>query len=321
MGALRLREHPKLPVVTANEKGWFVQDFRTATFLNVCKTMNYTKSAQELNITQPAVSQHIAYIEKFYGAKLFEYKSKKLSLTQAGELLLSALAVAEHDERMLKDRVAGLLGKRRTINLGVTMTAGEYVLARPLAQYLNEDQEIQTRIIASGTRRLLKLLKADVIDCALVEGFFDKKEYAWEPFCTEELVLVASPQYRFAHKPVSYESLLDEHLLLREEGSGTRAVLEHELAARNLTPESFARTTEINSLNIIKTFVQQGYGITFLYKAAVRPELKEKKLKSFTFPGVPVKHDMTFVWLKGSHFKDEIRTFVTQLREIYNAAQ
>lgn len=294
-----------------------MQDFRTATFLNVCKTMNYTQSARELNITQPAVSQHIAFMEKTYGAKLFDYHNKKLTLTEAGTMLRDALAVASHNDRMLKDHIAALSDERRTLNLGATMTAGEYVLARPLAQYLRENSEIQTRIVSADTRRLLNLLQNDAIDCALVEGFFDKSKYGWESFCTEELVPVCAANHVFAQKPTSFEDILDEHLLIREGGSGTRAVLAHELASRNLSPQSFARVTEISSLNIIKTFVGFDYGITFLYKAAVYRELARKHLRVFELDGMPFEHDMTFIWLKGSLYETEIRSFVARLRELY----
>ena len=326
-------------------------DFRTATFLNVCKTMNYTQSARELNITQPAVSQHIAFLEKVYEAKLFDYHKKKLTLTVAGIVLRDALRVVGHDERVLKEHIAALSRGRRTLRLGVTLTAGEYVLACPLAFYLAEEPAIQTRVVAADTKRLLDLLKDGSIDCALVEGFFDKSRYGWEFFCSEELLPVCAPGHQFAREPRGFEDLLEEHLLVRERGSGTRAVLEHALAAHNLSPESFARVTEISSPGIIKTFVESDYGISFLYQAAVLRELKEGRLCTFALsgagtssdpgfstgtgtgpgsgpnissgtspsanPGTSIKHDMTFIWLKGSLFEEDNRTFVTRLRTIY----
>jgi len=257
-------------------------------------------------------------MEKEYGTKLFDYQKRKLKLTDAGVMLRDALTVAKHNERGLKDRIASLSDERRTLNLGVTMTAGQYVLARPLARYLVEEPSIQTSLVASDTERLLKLLQKDVIDCALVEGFFNKSQYGWELFSTEELILVHAPEHRFAQKPSQFEDLLGEHLLIREEGSGSRAVLENELAAHNLSPSSFARLTEISSPNIIKAFIEHDYGISFLYRAAVKKELAEKRLSVLTLSNTPIKHDMTFIWLKGSLFEDEMRALVTQLRENYH---
>ena len=237
-----------------------MQDFRMSTFLSVCRTLNYTRSAAELNITQPAVSQHIAYLEKAYGAKLLSYRGKKLALT-----------------------------------------AGEYVLAEPLAHYLVGHPEVQVRIASSDTERLLAQLHAGEIDCALVEGFFDKSAYDWRVFATEHLMAVCAPDAPLAgvKEPQRFEDLLDQHILVRERGSGTRAVLEHALAARNLSVDSFARATEVESVNIIKQFAASGYGIAFLYGAAVVCELEAGTLARIPLAGHLIEHDITFIRPKG----------------------
>ena len=195
-----------------------MQDFRMSTFLSVCRTLNYTRSAAELNITQPAVSQHIAYLEKAYGAKLLSYRGKKLALTPAGELLRDAAATMAHDEATLRDAIAALAGPRRRLRLGMTLTAGEYVLAEPLAHYLVDHPEVQVRIASSDTERLLAQLHAGEIDCALVEGFFDKSAYDWRVFATEHLMAVCAPDAPLAgvKEPQRFEDLLDQHILVRE---------------------------------------------------------------------------------------------------------
>ena len=96
-----------------------MQDFRVETFLTVCRTMNYTRAAKALNITQPAVSQHIAHLEKAYGARLFDYRGKRLTLTEAGELVRSTLSIMDHDERLLRERVAAAVsGARIDMSVG-----------------------------------------------------------------------------------------------------------------------------------------------------------------------------------------------------------
>ena len=290
-----------------------MQDFRTETFLDVCETLSYTRSAQRLNITQPAVSQHISYLEGAYGAKLLTYRNRRLELTEAGRVLRDALEVMVHDERLVKERIASLSGARRSLGIGVTMTAGEYVIAQPLARFLLSRPDLQARVVASDTDRLLGMLHDGTLDCAFVEGFFDKNEYDWEVFCTERLVAVCAPNHRFASEPRYLEDLLGEHLLVRESGSGTRAVLEHALGARNLVPESFARSTEVTSLGIIKTLVEADYGISFLYEPAVREECACGALRAIELDEPPIEHDMTFIWLKGSLFGDEFRGLIAEL--------
>ena len=279
-----------------------MQDFRMSTFLSVCRTLNYTRSAAELNITQPAVSQHIAYLEKAYGAKLLSYRGKKLALTPAGELL----------------RDAAVAGPRRRLRLGMTLTAGEYVLAEPLAHYLVDHPEVQVRIASSDTERLLAQLHAGEIDCALVEGFFDKSAYDWRVFATEHLMAVCAPDAPLAgvKEPQRFEDLLDQHILVRERGSGRRAVLEHALAARNLSVDSFARATEVESVNIIKQFAASGYGIAFLYGAAVVCELEAGTLARIPLAGHLIEHDITFIRPKGSVFGDEYARLFDDLRSV-----
>ena len=97
-------------------------DFRMETLIAVCKYMNFTKAAKELNITQPAVSKHIKFIEEVYGITLFEYEGKKMSLTKDGKILLEAVITMKNDETSLKEAFKERkLGKRK-LRFGVTRT-------------------------------------------------------------------------------------------------------------------------------------------------------------------------------------------------------
>lgn len=286
-----------------------MQDFRVDTFLTVCRTMNYTRAAEELSITQPAVSQHIAYLERAYGAPLFAYRSKKLSLTPAGELLRDALATMAHDERLLRERVRGAAsGSRVELAVGMTLTAGEYLVAGPLADYLAEHPELHATVRSGGTSELLALLDAGAIDSAFVEGFFDKNAYAWNTYCTERFVCVCAANHEFAAEPPRrVEDLFGERLIVREPGSGTRAVLEHALAAQNLTIDGFQQASEVESLDIIKIFVEHDLGISFLYEAAVARELAAGSLRVVPLEGASIEHDVAFIRLKNSVFEAEFQ--------------
>ena len=117
-------------------------DFRVDTFLNACKTLNFTKTAEELCITQPAVSQHIKYIENYYGIKLFYFIGKKMYLTKEGELLQNALTTIFLDEEHLKSALQKSNSENRKLKFGVTLTVGEYIIAKPLAKLLNSYKAI-----------------------------------------------------------------------------------------------------------------------------------------------------------------------------------
>lgn len=289
-------------------------DFRMQTFLSACRTLNYTRTAEELSITQPAVSQHIAWLERQYRTKLFAYKGKRLSLTLAGELLRQVALRMEHEERLARQAIADVGSGREHLAFGVTLTVGEYLIARPLARYLSAHPECDVRVEQAGTDALMRRLRAGDIDCALIEGYFDKHDLAWREFCAQELVGVCAPGSALSQSgAVALEGLLGEHLLVREPGSGTRAVLEHALAERNLALSSFARTTEVSSLNIIKEFVSAGVGVSFLYEAAVEGELAAGTLARIPLSGAPMGHAITFVHEKGSVFSERFERFFDEL--------
>ena len=290
-------------------------DFRVETFLTVCRTMNYTRAAEELNITQPAVSQHIAHLERDYGVPLFAYRNKKLQLTDAGALLRDALSTMAHDERLLRDRMrSSATGARVELSLGMTLTAGEYLVAASLADYLRRHPELHVAVRSGGTSELLALLNAGEIDCAFVEGFFDKNAYAWDVFRTERLVCVCAADHEFAARPVRVEDLFDERLIVREPGSGTRAVLEHALAAQNLTVDGFAQASVVESLDVIKILVEHDLGISFLYEAAVARELAAGTLRVIDLEGLAILHDIAFIRLKNSVFEREFQNLFADLR-------
>ncbi|WP_418914786.1 LysR family transcriptional regulator [Adlercreutzia sp.] len=282
-------------------------DFRVKTFLTVCRTLNYTRAAEELSLTQPAVTQQIANLERSYGVKLFSYRHRKLSLTAAGRIAYQGLSAIAHDEELLRHKMsASTSGSAIPLRIGMTLTAGEYLVAAPLGRYLREHPEISVTVRSGGTRAVLDMLDANEIDCAFTEGFFDKSSYLWQNLCTERFVAVCAGNHRFAREPRRLEDLLGETLILREAGSGSREVLVHALAARNLSTDAFAGTCTVESLDIIKIFVAEDLGISFVYEAAVEQECVDGSLRVVELPDTPMSHDVCFVRLKGSLHEKEM---------------
>ena len=114
-----------------------MQDFRMETFLTVCRHMNYTKAARELNLTQPAVSQHIRYLENEYGVELFVQNGKKLGLTAAGEILKSAAIVMKHDETHMKLRMQQTQKGIERYSFGATLSVSEFMIVPVLIMSLS----------------------------------------------------------------------------------------------------------------------------------------------------------------------------------------
>ena len=281
-------------------------DFRMETFLAVCQCMNFTRASEQLNITQPAVSQHIRFLEKHYNTKLFRYEGKKLRLTGAGEILRNASLTMMHDEMSMQSEMQKS-EETEEIRFGSTRTVGDVLMGKILENYLKNYPEAGIHMIVENTKELLQRLDEGTIDFALVEGFFKKSEYDYQKYSDENYIGVCSPDYQFHETPETLENLFQERLLLREEGSGTREVLERWLDSQNLGIRDFRQTMEVGSLQTIRELTKAGCGITFLYEAAVKEDLKAGTLQKIPLKDFHVSHEFTFIWRRGSIYADRYR--------------
>ena len=281
-------------------------DFRVETFLAVCQTRNFTRAAQSLHITQPAVSQHIHALEEEFGVKLFRYEGRQLSLTPAGRLLQQTAATMRHDVRHLREEIRQL-SRRRAVRFGATLTVGEYVMPEALCRLLEREPDLQLRMLVANTAELLALLDRGEIDFAVVEGFFSKQSYDSLPYRRVRYLPVRAPGLPGSAPVRGLEDLLGERLLVREPGSGTREVLEHLLEEVNLTIADFRRVTEVGSLGAIKAMACAGAGVAFFYEPVVRAELEAGTLEEIPIPGLAAAHDFAFLWRKGSVYAPRYR--------------
>ena len=294
-------------------------DFRMETFLTVCQCMNFTRASEKLNITQPAVSQHIHFLEKHYNTKLFRYEGKKLKLTGAGEILRNASLTMMHDEISMQNQMQKT-DEEEEIRFGATRTVGDVLMGRILERYLREYPDAKICMIVDNTQELLRKLDEGAIDFALVEGFFQKNEYDHQKYSDENYIAVCAPDYNweekseadsadlresvFSGKAVSVEKLFHERLLVREEGSGTREVLERCLDAQNFSIRDFDKVMEVGSLQTIRELTKAGCGITFLYETAVQDELREGTLKRIPLKSFEISHEFNFIWRRGRIYAD-----------------
>ncbi|WP_333648477.1 LysR family transcriptional regulator [Lacrimispora sp.] len=284
-----------------------MRDFRIDTFLEVCRYMNFTRASEALSITQPAVSQHIHYLENFYGAKLFEYEGKKMYLTDAGKTLYQAAITMKHDDLYLKQIIQASGKKKNNLVFGATLTIGEFVIAKGIKQYLSLYPDTEVRMLEGNTSELLEKLNSGEIDFAIVEGNYSKREYDDLPYSQERYIPVCSKDYAFQSKPKKLADLLSERIIIRENGSGTRDIFEKNMEARNLEIRDFKYTVEIEGINAIKSLVEEGCGITFLYEAAVKKELEAGSLIEIKLEDFQVLHDFAFIWNRGSVFSENYR--------------
>lgn len=289
-------------------------DYRLRTFLTVCKYFNYTKAAKELFITQPAVSQHIRYLEDYFGVPLFFYSGKTLSLSPAGHLLLQKASAMQNDEILLKERLKNAGNNIASYRFGVTTTIGEFVIAKPLAKFLRHNPDIRIQITMGNTEELLNGLRNGSCHFALIEGFFPREEFSFRTYSIENFIPVCAATHTFSSNPTRLQDLLPESLILREQGSGTRDIFERALQLHNISLSSFSHITELNSMYAIVQLLLEDCGISFLYETAVRHYMDSGNLKKISLQDFHIQHEFSFLWQKGSVFAGEYEDIFSQLK-------
>ncbi len=285
-------------------------DFRIKTFLILCKELNYTNTAKVLHITQPAVSQHIKYLEEEFQVKLFHYDGKNLQLTREGKILYDFAIAAESSSYRTKELMSVPINSLAPIRFGTTLTIGEYTMPKLLKKLIIDYPTMKISMEVSNTETLLEKLENGEIDFALLEGHFDKFKYGTYLFSQESFIGICSPSNPLSLAQVSFKEIFKERLMIREKGSGSREIFEQILYEHNTTMENFDKIIEIGNINIIKQLVKDNMGVSFLYKEAVEDELKNKTLNKISITDFDVMREFNFVFLKGSlHYKEYTRWF------------
>lgn len=286
-------------------------DYRTHTFLAVVRTGSFTGAARELHVTQPAVSQHIRQLEAHYGCALFIKTGRGVEPTDAGRLLYQALDAERNDEARLRAELNALQcekSSRPPLRLGCTRTIADYVAPRLLARHLTRHPGDHVLMRTGNTAELVALIDAGEIDFALVEGYFDRRAFESALFSREPYLAVAAT----GERPASITDLLDQRLVLREPGSGTREILERHLAARDLSVDDFAGVIELASIPTIKACVAAGAGVSFMYRVATQAELARGELTDVTPADFAVEHDFRLIWQRGSRYADRYRSLLRE---------
>lgn len=289
-------------------------DFRMESFLAVCRHMNYTRAAEELNLSQPAVSQHIRWLEEYYAAPLFHYTNKRLSLTPAGQLLLTAATTVQHDQAQLKRQMQQTLQHPQDLRFGVTPTVGMYLLPGPLAKYHRTYPQANLFLQVNNTQSLCQQLDRGELDFAIVEGYVRKRDYDTLLYCSEPYLAVCAADYPLEREPKCLADLLGHPLIIREPGSGNREIITRSLNRSNLDLSDFRGLLEVGDMHVLKQLLLMGCGIGFLYRCAVAEDLAQGRLRALHLQDMQERNDITFLWRKGSVFAQDYQRLFQLLR-------
>lgn len=274
-------------------------DNRIYTFLDVCRTMNYTRTAENLHITQPAVSQHMHYLEGIYGVTLFKQHGKRLFLTHQGEMLRQIASAMCVDERQIRKELQDSIQQKETLKMGATLTVGEVVIPAVLGEYLKVFPGTDISVTVQNTENLLEMLETGEIQFAILEGRFDKSAYAYHRISREKYIGVWGEKLKTQYcrrKTIAMEELFSQCLIVREKGSGTRGILEQFLEEHNQSIDKFSRKLEVSNMGAIRKLIMANCGISFLYKAVAEEEIEEGKLFEIPLEDFQIEREFNFVY-------------------------
>lgn len=292
-------------------------DPRLLTFIAIVEEESYTKAAARLSMTQPGLSHQMKQLEEMYDVKLFHYENRRISLTEEGMVFRKYAEFLLYQEKMMKKELENLKKKRKKYYIGATMTLGEYTLAPHLKLFYDTFKEEEFSLMVDNTKVLLSHLQAGHLDFALIEGIVDKALYQVTLLKEVPFILVVGQEHRLSgRKEVSMEELLPETLLVREEGSGSRKVLETGLSTINFSIRGFERVIDIGNIGLLKKLTEQGAGISFMYKDAVLSELSSGTLKEISVKNLRMVREFNFVTQPGNLQNKEFQRFYSFLKSV-----
>ncbi|WP_338658533.1 LysR family transcriptional regulator [Paraclostridium sordellii] len=289
-------------------------DFRLKTFIDLCETKSYTKTAKRLCITQPAVSQHIKYIESKYNIKLFDYIGKNLTLTKLGQDFLNNILKLKTMSLSIENDLKNSKCISKSLSFGATRSIGEFVMPNIIKNYLRDCPNANLSMVVDNTKTLLDMLKKGVLEFCFIEGHFNKADYETHLFSYEDFIFIASPKNHLAKKSnLSIEDLFGENLILREQGSGSRDIFELWLYEQNYSNKNFNSLLQVGNINLIKDLVKNNFGISIIYKVAVMDELEKNELIMLDINSMKLSHEFNFIYLKDSIFASEYVDFFNKI--------
>ncbi|AVR44253.1 LysR family transcriptional regulator [Christiangramia fulva] len=276
-------------------------DFRLKVFNTVARRLSFTKAAEELHITQPAVTKHIKELENQFDLALFDRRGNKVQLSPAGEVLLKhteeikeIYRQIEFDLNQLNQTFKGIL------HIGSSTSITQYILPPLLARFHKVHQEVKVELLSGNSEQIEQALLDKKIEVGVIEGKSKRREIHYTPFLKDEIVMVCSSKNPLAKKDeIMPEDLKKIPLLLREPGSGTLEVTADALKQKGISLGELQVEMQLGSTEAIKSYLQHSDCMAFVSLHAILKELKSGLLKIIEIKKLPIHRDFYFITPQG----------------------
>ena len=292
-------------------------DVKLNTLLKVYEMGSYTRAAEKLSLTQPAVSKHIRQLERELGVSIFDRTGLKLRLTPEGKLIVRyaerVIALSDGLRRALADRSRAV----DRLRVGVTHTSESSIVAEVLARYTEENVNTRITLRTDALASLYEMLKSYQIDIAIVEGDVSDPAIRTIRLDTDDLAVAVSNEHPLASRPsVTIDELRRERLILRLPSSGTRTLFDANLESRGMSPDDFNVILEVDNIATIKDLVRRNYGVSVLARSACMDELRKGKIRMLPIEDLTMVRQINLLY----HHTFEHAEVLQDIVRIYNAA-
>ena len=277
-----------------------MENFRLKVFRTVAAHLHFRRAAEELSLSQPAVTGQIHALEEELETPLFDRSGGRVTLTPQGEILLDyANRLHQLAEKALQALTAASGKTAGSLAIGASQTIGQYLLPNLLAGFLQKYPQITVSTSGGNTEEVLEALTAHRIDVALIEGPAMRSDVKTEPFLEDHMVLVVPANHPWADARIALADLANAPLLTRERGSGSRRVVEAALEDAGLKKRDLKYRLTLDSTEGLLSAVEAGLGVAFVSRWAVRNQLTLGTLRVAHVRGLKLSRMLSIAYVSG----------------------
>lgn len=280
-------------------------NYRDLVFISVAENLNFSKAAQELFISQPAVTKHIKELENKVSTTLFERKGNKVFLTKAGKLMYRHLKIIQGQYNELSYELGQLNNDfKGNLVIGASSTISQYVIPAVIAAFHYKYPKVNVRLLNGNSFEMEQKLLDNAVDIALVENLSSAANIRYIDFLDDEIVCVTGSRSVFAkRKNISLADIMEIPLVVREKGSGTLQVIEDSLLQNKIRPDRLNVLIHLGSTESIKNFLHNFDGIALTSEKSIEKELNSKSLVKLNIKNFDIHRKFRIALRQGAESK------------------
>lgn len=251
-------------------------DRRLHVFHTVARLLSFTKAAEALHMTQPAVTFQVRQLEEHFNTRLFDRTHNRITLTEVGQVVYDCAEHIFEQYNEMENTVKKMTGNMNGVLLiGASTTIAEYMLPTLLGNFKSKYPEVKIRLRVSNTEEIVTMVENNLIDLGVVEAPVSNKNLTVEICRWDELVAIMPPDHPLANRTeIKPKDLLGQPYISREEGSGTREVIMDYFSREGLSAYDLDIIMELGSSEAIKGAVTAGMGVSILSKATIQKDVQ-----------------------------------------------